>query len=540
MSKPAKIALVALGVVIAACALAFLYLDKWVEKKIKETIAEKIHAPNRLEYGVLEASFFSGKLLINDVSATLFLGKWKRRADIEIHEIAFNEIDWLALVFSKKLDIGSLQIENPSFSIAFEEKKDSSVAQPPTQHKPPKLKRINIGDVSIRHGQFSFLRKNKERLPEMQADTFNLEVGEFSLLMEKDGQPMEVLKAELDLYNFVRRDDDNLHDISLRQVHFSKKDSLLELTDLKVTPNYPKKEFSSHLKYKKSRLDLNFPNIRLHGWQFSELMKGNIVARSAVFDKVSIGVFSDRNLPVNPSEFKKFPQESLLTSSLGITLDTIRVKNATLLYENLGEDRATPGRLTANDMQALFTNVTNNKARIRKQPMLEISLEAKLWQKHRVTQRIWMNLGSPTYDFTYTGNVADVPFTELNAFLEPTHSVAFERGTIKKLDYKINADNRRARGQLSLEYDDLEFALLDENNEKKKLLSRIVDVLFVPDDNDRSNDDFQKGSVYAVRDTRRSFYHFWWKAIQSGIQSSILSDKSAERMAKNAKKKKKR
>jgi hypothetical protein len=151
-----------------------------------------------------------------------------------------------------------------------------------------------------------------------------------------------------------------------------------------------------------------------------------------------------------------------------------------------------------------------------------------------------MNLDSPTYDFTYTGNVVSVPFTELNAFLAPTHNIAFESGIIKKLDYKINADKRTATGHLTLEYDNLEFALLDENNEKKKMLSRIVDLLFVPDNNNRADKDFQKGSVYAVRDTRRSFYHFWWSAIQSGIQSSILSDKSAERMAKNAKKKKKR
>jgi hypothetical protein len=540
MSKPAKIVLLALGALIVVFALALLLLDPWVENKIKDSIAQNIKSPNRLEYGGLEASFFAGKLVVKDISATYFLGKWKRRANVEIQELNIQGIDWLALVFSKKLEIRALHIDKPTFSIAFEEKKDSTAVGHTSGNNAPPLKYVNIGQLSIRHGQFSFLRKNKQAPPDMQADTFNLEVGEFSLLMEKDGQPMEVLRAELDLRNFVRRDEDGLHNISFRQAHFSKKDSLLELRGLKVSPNFSKKEFHQHLKYKKSRLDLDFPSVRLHGWQFGQLIKGNIVARTALFDRLKIGVYSNRNLPIDPQQYKKFPQEALLTTPLGITLDTIRVKDAALLYENLGEDPNTPGSLSASNMQALFTNVTNDTARIRRQPVLEISLEALLWEKHHVTQHIWMNLGSPNYDFTYTGNVANVPFTALNAFLAPTHQVAFERGTIQRLDYRINADKRRATGQLTLEYDDLEFALLDENKEKKKLLSRIVDLLFVPDENDRADDDFQKGAVYALRDTRRSFYHFWWKAIQSGIQSSILSDKAAERIQKNTSKKKKR
>lgn len=531
MSKPTKIWLAAgiilfiLGVAIAA----FSILDRWVEGKIKTAIREKIKAPNSLGYGFMEASFFDGTLVVKDVVATVYLGKWKRKAEIAIPSIRLEGIGWMDVVFSRAVNIEKLKIDNPAIAVSWEEKPDS-LTREPTSVKAGKLKCVSIGQIFIQQGQFSFLKKTKGSLPEMEADTFNLELGELSLLVEKEGQPLSVVSADLDLYNFMHRDDNNLSDISFRHIHLSKKDSVLEVLGFRVVPKLSKRDFSAQLKYKKSRLELDFPSVKISGWQFDQLWKGKIVGRTVLFDHMKIGIFSDRNLPIDPNTYKPFPQEQLLKTSLGLTFDTIKVKDGWLIYENLGMDRLTPGRLEFESMEALLTNVTNDTARIRQQPVLEIQVDATLHNKYNVNQHLWMNLGSPSYAFTYTGNAANIPFVEFNAFLAPAHHFEFEAGTIQRLAYRINADKDVARGELTLEYEGLEFGLLDEKREKKKFLSKIVDLFFIDGVNTKGEKDFKKGEVYAVRNTRRSFYYFWWNAIQSGIKTSILSDKAIERM----------
>lgn len=284
---------------------------------------------------------------------------------------------------------------------------------------------------------------------------------------------------------------------------------------------------------------MEFPNIQIHGCQFHKLLEGALIASKISITEPRIEIFSDSNLPVDPKAYKNFPQESLLKASMGIRVDTIVVKNGTLKYENIPLNKTTTGKIDFDQMEAVFLNITNDTNKIAQNHILEIQAEARLYNKHIIKQHFWINLKSPAGDFTFTGSAANIPFAELNSFFTPALHITFEQGVINSLDYRITANHKTAKGVLTLQYEDIDFSLLNDKKEKKKILSELIDIFLVAENNIKGEKGFKKGVVDAGRDTRRSFFNFWWSAIQTGIASSVFSEKAINNIKKKSKEKNK-
>ncbi len=536
MPKTTNILIAAGMVVLLLFFTAFFFADGWLENKIRAVIAEKVTEPHRLSYDTLTVSFLNRSLVLKGISANIIFEKEGRQTTMTIPEIQLTGIDWFTLAFAKKLNIRSLQIDRPVFSVSQFENKDP-VSQNKTSGEDG-LKAVRISETIIRHGQFQVSDSTKNGLMYMAADSFDLDLSHIFYEKTKDKQPVSVEQMALSVHNFSQKNEAGFHEISCRKLHLSSRDSLVEITGFSVKPRYTTQAFFANLKYKKSKLSLEFPAVHVSGWHFQSALQGHIAARKIFVDQMKIAVLSDKLLAVDPTAYKPLPQELLLNAPFKLSIDSLEIKNSWLQYENLGMDRSRPGRLEFSNLQGQLINITNDTSRIRQKPLLEIAVTANLQRKHFVTQQLWMDLSDPDYAFTYSGSSSDVLFTDLNDFLSPTNRIAFEKGTIKSIDYRINADKNVAIGELELEYTDLDFSFLDENQQKKKVLSEIVDLFFIDKNNLKSERDFQKGKVHAERNTHQSFFNFWWEGIQSGIRSSVLTDKNMERIQKRLSRKK--
>ena len=233
-----------------------------------------------------------------------------------------------------------------------------------------------------------------------------------------------------------------------------------------------------------------------------------------------------------------FPQEALLKAALGITIDSILVKNGQLEFENIALGKTRSGSASLDPLSAVFTNVTNDSARIRKQPILEVAVVGVFQGEHRIVNNFWMDLSSPVYAFSFKGRASEMSFAQFNGFMTPYSNVVFESGHITSIDFEVNADKSTARGKLNLVYDGLEFYWMNKKNKKSRFLSEVVDLLFVKGENDPLDKDYQKGKIYMRRDTTRPFFHYWGFAILSGLKTSILNDFALERIRKRAVKQK--
>ncbi len=268
--------------------------------------------------------------------------------------------------------------------------------------------------------------------------------------------------------------------------------------------------------------------------------EGRFLAHAVQLTGLDLQVRTNQNLRPDPNGYKPMPQELLSKVSLPIVVDRVLVENSKLRFENIWPGKTEFGTITFDPLDITITNVTNDSARIAQQKTMRMDAVAKCQGKHRVQNTFWFDLSSPNSAFNFKGGATEFPFLSLNSFIKPYTNIAFEGGTIHKLLFEANGNANSIDGKLSMDYEGLDIALLDEERKKRRLLSKVVDVLFVNEDNDNSGEDFNKGEMHARRDMRLSFINFWWKSIQSGIKTSLLEDSTLERIDKFAKKRKKR
>ncbi len=530
MLKPSQKWLIAGVVVLCMVVFAALFGEAWLERRIRQAVEKKIAASPHFKCGEIALALRPASLTLNDAVLDMGLVAEARHLELKSSEIKLDGIDWVQLILFKNLKIKDLHVESPFVMLSDMVASDSL----PLENKAPSngLSSIHVAHLSVERGRFKIVKSPADTMAAMAADTFDLDLDGLSFNINKKGTSHTVKQVNLDIRNFLLRSDDNLHEIALKRFSLNKKDNSISLTGLTVKPRYGKREFFAHVQKKTARLDFEFPEIVFHGWQFDQVLHGRFVARSAVVNGMKLQVLANQNLAIDPNHYEPLPQEALLKATFGITIDSILVKNGQLEFENIAAGRSKPGSLRFDPLSAVFTNVTNDTARIRRQPIMAVAVVGEFQDKHRIVNDFWVDLSSPDYAFTFKGRASDIPFAQFNGFLTPCSDVVFEKGQVTSIDFEVNADKRAAKGKLNLAYDGLDFYLKDKQHKKSKFLSKVVDILFVNGENNPEDEDFQRGEIYKRRETWRPFFGYWWLSIQSGLKTSILNDFALDKIQK--------
>ncbi len=522
--------MIAGAVVLCAVVLAVLFGEAWLERIIRHKVEEKITASPNFKCGEIVLKLRPGSLVFKDAVLNIDLEAEARHLEAKSSEIALDGIDWFQIIFFKRLKINQLHVESPFVMLSDMPKPDSLSIEKKTTSKG--ISSIQITQLNLERGQFKIVKHPSDTLASLTADTFDIKVDGLSFKIDKKGASPAVKKLNLDIRDLTLHSDDNLHDIALNRFLLNKEDNSITLTDLTVKPKYSKRDFFSHVQKKKARLDFDFPEIVFQGWQFDQLLQGKFVARTVAINDMKLQILANQNIPIAPNHYEPLPHEALMKAALGITVDSVLVKNGLLEFENIAVGKSKAGLLSFNSLGAVLGNVTNDTARIRKQPILTVEIVGDFQKKHRIYNNFWMDLSSPDYAFSFKGGASTIPFSQFNAILTPSTNIVFDKGNITKMEFEANANKTVARGKLNLDYDGLEFHLLNKQKKKSKFLSQLVDMLFIKNDNNADDEDFQKGVIYWRRETNRPFFRYWWFAIQSGLKTSILSDFELERIRK--------
>jgi len=530
MHKKSRNWLLGGAAVLVVIVLAVVIGFPWLEQRVKLEIAEKISESPQFDCGEIDLSLRNGSISFSDAVLELDLADAARHLQVKSGEIKLEGIKWFPLIFSKKLKIRDLYIDRPFVVISEMTATDSLPAEKPA----PKngLSNISIAHIRADKGHFKMIKNPADTAVIMMADTFDLAADGIALdILDGGGVTHSVGQVLADIRSFVLHSGDNLFKISLDQFSLNKQDSSIVLTSLKVKPKFQKQAFFQQIRFRQGRLDFEFPEVVIRGWQFDQLLQGRVAARTVVVNDMALHVVVNQNVPVDPNGYKPLLHEALLQTKLGISIDSVLVNRGGLELEVIAVGKSAPGFISFDPLDAVITNVTNDSALIREQPLLTVAAVGHFQKKHRVDHHFWFDLSSPDYAFSFKGKASEIPFSGFNSLLSPVANVVFESGQISALDFDVNANKTTASGSLRLDYTDLGFHLMNENKKKKKFLSGIVN-LFVKNENDGEAEDFERGKVSVQRDTTRPFFNFWWEAIQSGLKNSILKEAAKKRIDK--------
>ena len=272
----------------------------------------------------------------------------KNGIQINAEEIELDGIDILAYLSNKKIEISSLKLVKPEVTIyteAQKEKKKDSSRNGNSGKLDLLIKSIEVANASFK------MAKNDSVKNQLFASIPSLNMKDVTADNEslKNGLPFnyEQLQMTSDSLFFNLNDQ---HDLFLGQIKID--GSSLTFNKINIKPLYDKQEFQQHIPYEKDRFDLSIEELALDSFNWN--LKNDSLSLLSENMKIANGdikIYRDKRVK---DDTRQKPMYSKMIRELPIKLklDTIRVKNLAIQYEELVKAKRGAGKVTFKNLDA--------------------------------------------------------------------------------------------------------------------------------------------------------------------------------------------
>jgi len=123
----------------------------------------------------------------------------------------------------------------------------------------------------------------------------------------------------------------------------------------------------------------------------------------------------------------------------------------------------------------------------------------------------------------------------VNVLAEPMGPARIEEGKINKVQFNFAGNDYNMSGKVLMLYDDLKVAVLEKDEdskklEKKKLISFVANILAKNSNPKRKGQEPREIDVKNERNTNRSIFNLAWKTLFEGIKETVgINKKSKEK-----------
>ncbi len=286
----------------------------------------------------------------------------------------------------------------------------------------------------------------------------------------------------------------------------------LELARLKEAGESPAIEFSFEAE-----------SIRCSGIDLNALLRGRIDAASATVESPVSRAFLNRQSPKKKATThpKRMPHELLTQLPRSVRIDTIVVKNGTMVYSELARDGARPGTISFEAVNAAVYGLISDP-----QPGFEapcrIDLRMLLAGEGDTEITLVYDLTSPRLDLSYQGRVGRMPATAFSEILENLEGVRVKTGTHDSTWFSFVVKGDVADGKVQVLYHGLDSEMIRKGTHEQGLsenLATFIGNRFKINDANPA-DDKKPALVVPVHHERpgpENFFRFLWVIVRQGL-----------------------
>ncbi len=309
--------------------------------------------------------------------------------------------------------------------------------------------------------------------------------------------------------------------------HFSKK---LSFDSFYVKPVTDRESFMKTKIWQTDYLEFKTGRTEISGIDQELFFRDSIIyARKIESSNARLSVYKDKRLPFDFSKIKPLPTAMIQKIPGKIKIDSIRLYNADISYEEFNEKTLMTGTAHFNRTQLLVQGIKNFD--ITPTDSLRVSATTWLMDSAYIRLRFNESYTDTLHGFAFAVRVRPFNLTALNPMLEPLVSAKINRGRVDTIH--LNAIGREyvAHGKMKMYYSGLKAQYLQKGDENVKTLkTRFINFaandLILRHKNKRGY-----GEVYAERVRERSVINYWLKMAISGMMSStgVKSNKKQEK-----------
>lgn len=472
---------------------------------------------NELENGLQSSSVEYEKINVNvwggntSVSNLIYL---QDGIKVEAREIGLNGFNYTNYFFNDEVVIDHIEIREPVITINTDTtltgKKEEIQKETPERS-------LRIKKLSITGGNLRMIENDSaSNSLYLAIKTIVLEEMNLNPITSEEKLPFtyDQLEVETDSLYF----DLNAEHYLTAQNLIHNSGRTFSVSSLKIVPKYARAEFDRQIPYEKDRIQLEVPEITLKdfAWDLKDSLE--VKSPEILIADADLKIYRNKLLP-DDNRFKPLYSRMLREMGLKIKLDTVKVENAKILYEENVLETRPPGTLRFDNVNATIRHLSNLNMDAEDFQKTKVNAEALFMEESQVALTWEFDVRNPRDQFSINGNLRSISADAVNPFLKPTMNVAIE-GEIESLYFNFFGNNSNATGDMQLSYRDFKVNILKDGEEKEKSFLSGLANFFLK--NDRLDDDVKQENINVERDQTKSFWNFLWLSIREGTIKTFL------------------
>lgn len=296
--------------------------------------------------------------------------------------------------------------------------------------------------------------------------------------------------------------------------------------NLALTPVFDIPAFVKRFPYQKDRIDLQVASMSLSGLDLNGIFKGEGVGcEMARLDTVALEVFRDKQLERAKLPDKPLFIDLLKASPLPVRVDTFLLANASILYK----EHYPPNNQGA---YVSFTQLHATGYGIYSQSEAPIVLEAQAVVQYQGRLQVRFGLSDKPSGSRVVGSLSGMDLTRFNTMSVPAVGLHVSTGKLNRMTFDFHYNHKIVNGILDMDYEDLSIQLVDKETKTQNLAQQVgsfmANTFKVKSNNNRTHKSYNQGLIAYVREPEKSEISLWWKALLSGIKSSVGVEKKKE------------
>lgn len=509
-------------ILIAAIAASVLIAEHMLERRLEKALRIETPWGDTLGFSRVNFGLLGGRIDMNDLRV-----RWNvpQEGDSleqmyyyikgEIGKVELLGLSYLNYLLNDQITVREVRVD--SSRLVLRPIRDTIDRRQDTTALAEQTYTINIGGIEIQPSYIAYYEENAER-PTLEVQALGMHLEGFHYPQDTASLfPISHFHCSIDGLRYGRPE--QLSDLLIAHARGSLQDSSFTFTDLQLQPRYSRDEYSRRLRYKSSRLDIDVATGRFSGLDWiALLMDGQLRSRKFTFDSCRLEAYEDARLPRDEYTHKPLYQEKLSVAPINIHVDSVEVRHASVRYLVRPADlQQQEGFIDFLNFNAVITNITNDSLMILQQPLMRAQVATDLNGESRLGVDFTFDLSSPTHAFDFAGRMYGFDLPRFNTMLRQTSRMAITRGVMDRMEFNARADGTVARGEMRIDYRDLEIEWLKDHSLFAALAQKVVMREANP-----KKDVYRVGQIFYRRDPTRSFWNYFMQSVLSGLTSTAM------------------
>lgn len=551
--------LIGIAILILLAAVAFQvfitrYLPSMVRERLADVIVKGSDSLYRFEVGKFDVSFWGGSVQFSDLRITIDTARYKKmEVEKRLPPLTFqlnlpggsiNGIGLRALIWKKKIDISSIRLKSADIHLARHFRTaDTTVAsdQPLWKLIQPDIRSINI--ASVRCDNLRVMYQNVDSATSFRW-TFNKcnimfsDIRVDSASANDNSRLLFAKNVGLIAEDIKMKTPDGLYYLFANQIAYTSSDRALLVKEFDFHPTMNQQQFNRHWGYEHEIYKVKVPAIELKNFQLPQWISYNRLRVDTVkLTSPSIAVHMDRNPRANPYSKKgKYPQQLLQKAPFSMVIKRLKATDASMVYTETNDKTRMTGKLQFSSLNGVIDNITNDTAALARSRECIANIRGKVMRSGAIHAIFRFNLADKAGAFGVNATITNLDAPQLQPLFKAMTSTDIQSFNMRRLDYNMSGNQNAARGNLKMQYSDMDILLNkiedDKSFNKRGFLSFLANRLVIYKENPKDGDERVATNIPLQRDATRSFFNLIWKTLYISAADIVLRPAAQRKIEK--------